>query len=407
MISAICSLKFPILGIIPILSFSLLKHRDDVVFDTITTSTDYISVIQFSILLFYISLFKIKNKLSSFKADYLIVFMCLLIFLASYYKSGLGKISLLPYFSWLASNPTFSILERGWYLNAFPTSVLPSSIYTQLWNLLKNYQQFINVSALLVELSPIFIIIRPKNLFICVPFYLMFHLIVYLCTGVFFYKWMIFLVIIAFYYKRFSYQLKYVTKTSKAYLFCLYILIAFNDFSGTGFKILNLSWFDSPAVNKIEIYAVTKDKLALVPYNYFLSRSFSILANRYAPAFSNRFPQSSEGPSDFLELKKYINHEIYPKTNRDFNFETYRAKLSNEILSSHKFYQNSKIPLELVNLFPFHIRTHPDILTFFKTIEISDILYYVATNNSGYLNLDPKKKPIVVLGTDTLKVKIN
>jgi len=403
---ALLSLRAPLLGVLPVLSFSILKHRDDIIFGTITTSTDYISVVQFCIFLTMCTfLLKLVKKETYNEKN--IFFISILFFFAAYFKSGLGKIILKPYFSWIISNPTFSILERAQYLRCFPPAVFNETLSSYIILVLQKSNTVLNIMALLIELSPLLIIIYPNLLKKIIPVYILFHFTVYMLTGVFFFKWIIFLMIVYFFLQTKKLNMNYISKYTRVYVLIFFIVFSLKDFSGSGFKILNLSWFDSPAVNRISIYAVTETSRDLITNNFWLSRSFSILANRYSSAFNNRFPSSSEGPQELSENKLYLLKKIKPTLlSSDENLNSYRIRLSQELLAIHSYYEKSSYPIWIYNFFPHHVTSLGFPSSFLKDIPLKNILFYEVINETGFLTLSTKKNFMVPLTFDRFIIDI-
>jgi hypothetical protein len=194
-----------------------------------------------------------------------------------YFISGIAKIEISPnFYEWILyndlSNLFNSSLQMGW-LKDFDNSII-----ILISTLISYFNVPLNLLTVLIEISSIYFLRRGKTFRIYLIVASLFHFIIYLSSGIFFWKWIIInvvIVVISIIGERESFEKVF---DFKPLYFIILVLI-----SPIYLRPLSLAWFDTKLVEKYEIY--------LTDFN---GNDFAVTGNFFKPydkIFSqNRFP---------------------------------------------------------------------------------------------------------------------
>lgn len=196
------------------------------------------------------------------------VYTALGIHLANYLHSGLAKLNLDgPFLAWPLDNPTHALLANSRLLGVVPLDI-SDSIINQVYVMFAAGVVPANFLTLASELLAIVSVFSAFLLPVTLGFYDMWHIAVFLTTGIFFWKWI--LVNTAFMIAL----LMRTPRTSPAV--CLTMAVAMIC-APYFFSIFAAGWYDSHSFNRLAVRALTQDGRAVsVPPAFFLNYSFAV-----------------------------------------------------------------------------------------------------------------------------------
>lgn len=203
---------------------------------------------------------------------------------ANYYFSARSKIGLggrNPW-AWLLENPTHHIALVAQSAGIF--SIGGSSAFGAFMNrLMEQSNVFMNASTLLVEAAGV-VAIFWRRASISLTFLLSaLHIGIFLASGIFFWKWLLFNTGIAYALTR-AHVRRFPLWLGTLALFALFA-------SERIFDVARLGWIDSGKVNLSRIYAVSETgKVDEVPTNYFLDKSVAFAQFRPSIIVEPRLP---------------------------------------------------------------------------------------------------------------------
>ena len=268
-----------------------------------------------------------------------------IVFHISYYLiPGIAKIEISPnLYEWIfyndLSNLFNSSIEMGWLteLNKSTTDFISKQL-----NFLKVP---LNLLTVVIEISGVYFLTKAKTFRLYLALTSLFHLLIYLSSGIFFWKWIV--INVAFILLSYSFERK--KKFEKIFdLKPLYFVI-FALISPLFLRPLSLAWYDSKLVEKYEIYLSNnygKDILVtgnfFKPYDKIFSQNrFSYLLNNkslvgtYGSLGSDKLFFSDFNPVDFI--KENLNTD-----KNDFNKYTLIEKNQFEYLEGFNNYDPHK-----------------------------------------------------------------
>jgi hypothetical protein len=215
--------------------------------------------------LIVIGIWPFTKKFFSIKDYYLI--LCIWVFFSSwYFLAGFGK------------------LEDHWWNNDISNLFLASLHYSWLsnfkdehnsiYNMLKNLNTLLMFLTLVVELGVVLLFMSRRFALILLPALFVMHVCIFLFSGIFFWKWMIFI---------FS-LLVFLIFNPKIKIFTINSVI-FNGFSiliiGFGTNSVKLSWLDTGIVNYHIIEFWNQNKTLRLDSSYFSPYDVIFAQNRF------------------------------------------------------------------------------------------------------------------------------
>ena len=207
----------------------------------------------------------------------------------NYFYAGLIKATLGDGpLHWILHNPTELLVLAAW-----DNSVLPISFDDRLpaftYELLSHIRVFTNLFTIGAQLLAVMAIIRIRWAIWITVFYDILHVIIFLTTGIFFWKFIILnLAIVAALSSMGGPSFPRRWKE---------ILASFVVCSPYIFHIMpSFAWLDTRSVNEVRFYAVAEDgKEYRVPSNYFLGASITLAQNRLVWPADESFPTQTWG----------------------------------------------------------------------------------------------------------------
>ena len=167
-----------------------------------------------------------------------------------YLLAGIGKLSL----DWHSTNSIYNLFaaayQHGWLHSLSLDALLILS------DLLEDYNHWLQVGALIIELViPLSLVIHYRITIIGLIGYLSFHSLVFLTSGIFFWKWIILelvLIGIIWCYRRSVSQI-YTSINLVTYLLLL-------SFGSLLFSNTKLAWIDTGFINHYQFFLIDKDE---------------------------------------------------------------------------------------------------------------------------------------------------
>lgn len=212
-----------------------------------------------------------------------------------YLLAGYGKLSL----GWLQENQTFNLYSSvqvfGWL------QFLPEYITISLGSFIKNNNSFIQISAITIEvLLPIVILMHRRLTLSILSIYIVFHIMIFFLSGIFFWKWIILelaIIFIIFNYKINLCKSKYLLVYFPL-LFC----------SSVFFKTVDLAWYDSGYVHHYKFHIQTDSNEVLpLDASFFSPYDVIFAQNRFHYLFDNKTLSSTFGASQNKSVAQYVN----------------------------------------------------------------------------------------------------
>ena len=222
-----------------------------------------------------------------------------------YLLAGYGKLRL----DWLQENQTFNLYSSvqvfGWL------QFLPEYITISLGSFIKNNNNFIQISAITIEfLLPIFILIHRRLTRTILSIYVVFHLMIFFLSGIFFWKWILLEFALIFIITQYKINL------NKSKYLLVYFPLLFC--SSMFFKTINLSWLDSGYVHYYKFHIQT-DSNEIIPLDasFFSPYDVVFAQNRFHYLFDNKVLSHTFGSTQSKDVVRFIND--YEKNNFEKN----------------------------------------------------------------------------------------
>lgn len=419
--AVVCAVLFfvkPAFGIFPLVHTLIYKNILISTFGYSISFTDYAPLVEAGIYLYICtgltirffdrhSYFKINHQSISYLEFATLV--SIFVHLSNYFYSGLKKIWIADYSLswWVFHNKTHYLILDAWALNQLPLS-FSDHISTQSYLLLSQFFIPANVFVLIIQLAAILCFLGKKWIVGLTFMFDLMHLMIFLFTGILFYKWMIynFAIILAvphIKFERISSQMKL--------MFVLIVLCA-----PMVFFVAKLGWFDTRALNNAYFVAVTQEgKRYKVPSNYFLQHSVRIAQQRAIRKKTEPFfPTGTYGVIFGRSKMMAANKCEYPKSRDVVNIaETISSKnlrlIENLIRVVHQYYiqEEERAGKTLdYDFYPHHIFSMPWEFSDFKTLRKKHIAYYEYRIESTCLSLTDNKFKKDIPVTGKLKISL-
>ncbi len=215
-----------------------------------------------------------------------IAFIGLAIHMSNYFYSGWQKTVISPSginpFYWVFENYTQYLLLTNNEMGLFPFS-FNETIAKGMFTFLDYGYIGLNLMVLIGQLASLFILRNIKATLWLTLFFDIMHVVIFLTTGIFFWKWIILNTSIVIALTAFGNRK--ISTDFKNFL-CLFVLCA-----PLIFWIERLGWFETHALNHFTIEAITsKHETVEIPPSYFWSASGTISQNALIGKVSQRRP---------------------------------------------------------------------------------------------------------------------
>ncbi|MGI1662811.1 hypothetical protein ACRDNQ_11275 [Palleronia sp. KMU-117] len=290
---------------------------------------------------------------------------------SNYFYSGLQKVVLEggPVL-WVTDNPTHQLA-----LNAAVGGFLPVAHWPGVRDLTLQsatfLEPFINVTILLGQLAALVCIARRYSMIGVTLFYDLTHAVIFLVSGIFFWKWIIMNLALVAGMRRLP---GWVESRSVVVAGVLAVL-----FAPQAFNIVRLGWYDSPAVVLSEVVAVTEDgREWTVPSNYFGTVSVTAAQSRMGRPDPGHYPTVTWGTTQeeavFREAAADCRFAVerwqYPRTEEEI------ARIV-RLIHAYALQREAATGRYAYDLFPHHIWSNPFMFKEFAALPKSEISHYL------------------------------
>ena len=224
--------------------------------------------------IFSLNINTIEKELTSYsdkKLHFLeyVAFFAIAVHLSNYFYSGWQKIILSPDilnpFYWVTENYTQYLLLTNDQLGLFPLS-FNETLSKLTYQFLDKGYVILNILVLISQLMSLFILRNVRATLFITLFFDIMHIVIFLTTGIFFWKWILLNTSIVIGLTAFGN--KQLSNDFKNGL-CLVVLCA-----PMLFFVARLGWFDTKGFNRYHIEAITKNnEIVPLPLSYFWSAS--------------------------------------------------------------------------------------------------------------------------------------
>jgi hypothetical protein len=316
------------------------------------------------------------------------VYAALGVHLSNYLHSGFAKLNLDgPFLAWPFDNLTHALLANSRLLGVVPLDI-SDSIINQVYVMFAAGVVPANFLTLASELLAIVSVSSAFLLPLTLAFYDMWHLAVFLTTGIFFWKWIL---------VNAGFMIALLARNSRpspaVRLMAAVTMVCAPYF----FSIFAAGWYDSPSFNRLAIRALTHDGRAVsVPPAFFLNYSFAVSSNSiwspdiytalhptatYGTTMSHRVLKDSFKCGDFV--KGFTNNTRVVRQ----EFVALMQALHAQALKN----ADAQGRARFIYLYPHHIVTNPLRFSEFAALDLRTVQAYrvridaVCTNQSDLL----------------------
>lgn len=301
---------------------------------------------------------------------------------ANYFYSGFTKVDLAggPLL-WVMENPTEVLTFNSWLSGFLPIGHL-EGMSLAVADSAGQLRPLINISILLAQLGSVIFILRRRSMILITLFYDLTHVAIFLLSGIFFWKWIILNLGLVAAMRRLP---RWVETPIPMILGVASVLLAPNFF-----HIARLGWYDTPALTRSEIYAVTKDgKEVRVPSNFFGTISITLGQHRLGRVAEGHYPTVTWGTTQSLKVfREALNNCSIEKDDR-IAFKSDKDKIARIIQLTHAYaVQQAQIDGAYhYNEFPHHIWSNLWAYEDFASKSLDEIDHYIYRTISECVSL--------------------
>ncbi|WP_299410276.1 hypothetical protein [uncultured Roseobacter sp.] len=302
---------------------------------------------------------------------------------SNYFYSGLQKVILEggP-FLWVLHNPTH-ILGANAYLSGFlPTGTNAELSAFALYSL-EIFRPVLNATILVGQLGALVFVARRSMLIAATLFYDITHVAIFFASGIMFWKWVALNTALVAAMRHLP---KMAERRTAVIMSCMIVLLA-----PEAFNIVRLGWYDTPALTRTEVIAVTKDGNEYeVPSNFFGSYSVTAAQHRLGRTATEHFPTVTLGTTQQEDIFHQAHSDCtFPET-PSTPFQRDKAWITNLVQTTHTYaaQQASDDGLYRYDLFPHHIWSNPWMFKDFAKVDPNTIDFYIYRTISSCIALD-------------------
>lgn len=366
-------------------------------FEVITTA-DYVPLIELTICIYFLKIilfnfkkiYQIKTISHFFNSKIKILnnvqfqdtlfYLVILMHLANYFYSGFIKMTFENFYFWTFYNPFHYNPISGILHSTVPLYYIYPAFISALVLIYKISPIIGNSLVILHQfLSPLAILNR-KFMLVALVIFDIFHIVVFLYTGIFFWKWILINAILFYIFYKNDIKIK-----SPLLIICCIPLLTF--LSIKNFNIMALAWLDGNHSLIFKIKTKLNDKLIDIPSNHFFAHSFNMtgpwLINRNKNYNSN-LPTfiwgTTHNTDDFMKSKQFCDmlnkkHDVdflnYRKIEFRKNFENFLKRYHNIALNF------SKISNQIIDFYPHHVWSMPSNFNDYYNLNFRKIDTYI------------------------------
>lgn len=322
--------------------------------------------------------------------------------LSNYFFSGLQKLVLDggPWL-WVLQNPTH-ILGANAYLSGY----LPIGAYELLsfraLHGLEILRPALNAIILIGQLGAIIFVSRRSMLIGATLFYDFTHVAIFFASGIMFWKWVVLnSALVA--------AMRYLPKAAErktAVALSIFVILAAPE----AFHIVRLGWYDTPALTRPRIIAVTEKGTEYeVPSNYFGSISITAAQHRLGRVSEGHFPTRTFGSTPSASIFDAANDNCY-FTDQTFTlYKRDKEDIAGVIEKTHLYaiQQAADDGRYRYDLFPHHIWSNPWMFQEFAKLDPRTIEKYIYRTISSCVHLERGRPVEDVRITDEFVIPVN
>lgn len=295
---------------------------------------------------------------------------------SNYFYSGWQKLALDggP-FLWAFTNPTYILAH-----NAVITGMLPTSHFETVsqWAIAGAERSWplINAATLIGQLAAIVCIARRRLMIAITLFYDLTHVVIFLVSGIFFWKWIIMNLALVAAMHRLP---KWVEERRFIFGAILVVWMA-----PQAFEIVRLGWYDSQALTYSETVAVTHDgEEIVVPSNFFGSISVTAAQSRLGRVEAGHYPTVTWGTTQDSEIYRQARDGCRFEDS-PWRFEATQQTVTRLIQMTHAYavQREQRSGHYTYDLFPHHIWSNPFEYQRFASLSMGDISHYLYRTSS-------------------------
>jgi len=334
------------------------------------------------------------------------VYILLAAHFGNYFYSGIGKLGLDPFsvmntsnaLQWIANNPTHDLILNAYYLGLQPFQFSKTIVLT-LFDFSQHTVILMNTLVVAMQIAALGAVVSRGASRMLTALFDLQHVTIFLFTGIFFWKWIILNILFIYALSRVEYRR--IDPILGTFLFATVLLSPFV------FSIAHLAWFDTPAVNRIGISAVSDEGEHQVPTNFFRPASVSFAQQRVGRPLVGGYPTGTYG-------NFYNGHavaELWRCESKEFHPPQLSIQALTQLSAFLKKYHNHVLNADAwtnyyYDLYPHHIFSALGTYEDFRTLDKRNIKYYNVTVESACITRTPSGISIDVRGKTSYAVHV-
>ncbi|MGY8635721.1 hypothetical protein RAD15_24940 [Bradyrhizobium sp. 14AA] len=289
--------------------------------------------------------------------------------MGNYFHSAMAKILLDggP-FSWVSGNQTYFLASNATALGTAPLHLSPNAL--AVWETLNIP---VNVLTLTTQLAALAAPLIPA---VIVPLTMIFdvwHLGVFVFSGIFFWKWMLLNVAIIV---AWAGRTEHVDRRMRL------LACALTALSPYFFGIIELGWYDTPALNRIEVVAVDEHGARIpVPAAYFRAHSFAFVSilNWGPETQSQLYPTGTWGTTKDWDVMRAVFDCQVQGTPQLAPGKLIHPKLTEFIRNTHAERRAEQLQraADGIYFYPHHVFSNPFAYGPFSQVKLDKIRSYI------------------------------
>ena len=301
-------------------------------------------------------------------------------FYAGFIKAALGDSPV----DWVLNNRTELLVLAAWNSTALPVSFMPG-LPDLTYKFIADVRVVTNLITISTQLFAVMAILRIRWAIIVTLCYDLLHLIIFVTTGIFFWKFILLnLAIVA---ALATIKARHLGNRLQCALASAVIFAPFV------FHIMpSFAWLDTPAVNEVRLFAVTAEGETFhVPSNFFLGRSVNFAQNRLVWPARGPFPTQTWGTTRDPKVAKAAQDCSWDrKTDEEMTplFQQSQEQISETVRRNHvqilsMLDENGHLNYDL---YPHHIFSMPWYYRDFKALDKRRIVAYRYESSAACLD---------------------
>lgn len=274
--------------------------------------------------------------------------------------------------TWIIENQTYALIPVTWHTGHYPLAALPQ-ITDFLYQFMYQFIVPMNMVTFGIQVVCIICIFRitwAKYLTLC---YDAMHIIILLCSGIFFWKWIWLNTAIVI-------SLQSIKNTTRIPLVMGFVFAIIMASSGLFFHIVKLAWLDTHSYSAGWFEAIdNKGKAYKVPSNYYGPVSITFAQGRIGAPFDGMFPNRTFGSTTKIDIMNEGNNCRLPVDTSKQPVTAEELIAIQRFIHVHHAYILENIDEKGIfnyDAFPHHIWSNPFLFKDFYYLDKRDIVAY-------------------------------